>query len=242
MTTTSSAPSRIDPSTALYRVLTAPFRIRTYANLLYLLLAFPLGLAYFTWIVTGGALGAGLLITWVGLPILVLTLSGATVAAGIEARLAESLVGVDASVPSFLSEFQVADGLALPGDGFVEAIKRLVVAPSTWTSVVLLVTKFVAGIVSFVAVVTSTAIAAALLSAPFVYQDTEISLGATGPAAASDYPIGSWTVSTLPEALVVAGAGAVFVLVALNLLNGLARVQAMYTASLLGVDDVSTES
>jgi hypothetical protein len=223
-------------------VLTAPFRIRTYANLLYLLLAFPLGLAYFTWIVTGGALGAGLLITWVGLPILVLTLSGATVAAGIEARLAESLVGVDASVPSFLSEFQVADGLALPGDGFVEAIKRLVVAPSTWTSVVLLVTKFVAGIVSFVAVVTSTAIAAALISAPFVYQDTGISLGATGPAAASDYTIGSWTVSTLPEALVVAGAGAVFVLVALNLLNGLARVQAMYTASLLGVDDVSTES
>ena len=223
-------------------MLTAPFRIRTYANLLYLLLAFPLGLAYFTWIVTGGALGAGLLITWVGLPILVLTLSGATVAAGIEARLAESLVGVDASVPSFLSEFQVADGLALPGDGFVEAIKRLVVAPSTWTSVVLLVTKFVAGIVSFVAVVTSTAIAAALISAPFVYQDTGISLGATGPAAASDYTIGSWTVSTLPEALVVAGAGAVFVLVALNLLNGLARVQAMYTASLLGVDDVSTES
>jgi hypothetical protein len=237
MPTTSSAPSRIDPSTVLYRVCTAPFRTQTYKNLLYLLLAFPLGIAYFTWLVTGGSLGVSLLITWVGLPILVLTLSGATVAAGIEARLAESLVGVDTSVPSFLSEFRVKDGLALPGDGFVAAVKQLVTAPSTWTSVVLLLAKFVAGIVSFVAVVTSTAIAAALLAAPFIYNDATVSFGAASPAAASNYTIGSWTVSTLPEALAVAGAGVIFVLVALNLLNGLARIQAMYTATLLGVSD-----
>ena len=237
MPTTSSAPSRIDPITVLYRIFSVPLRSQTYKNLLYLLLAFPLGIVYFTWLVTGGALGVSLLITWVGLPILVLTLSGATVAAGIEARLAASLVGVDASVPSFLSEFRVEDGLALPGDGFVEAIKQLVTAPSTWTSVVLLVTKFVAGIVSFVAVVTSTAIAAALLAAPFIYNDAAVSFGSASPVAASDYTIGSWTVSTLPEALVVAGAGVLFVLVVFNLLNGLARVQAMYTASLLGVKE-----
>lgn len=237
MTTTSSAPSRIDPSTVVYRVCTAPFRVQTYKNLLYLLVAFPLGIAYFTWLVTGSALGVGLLITWIGLPILVLTLSGATIAAGIEAWLAESLVGVDASVPAFLSEFRVEDGVALPGDGFVEAITQLVTAPSTWTSVVLLVTKFVAGIVSFVAVVTSSAIAAALLAAPLVYDDAAITVGAANPAGASEYTIGSWTVSTLPEALVVAGAGVIFVVVALNLLNGLARLQALYTARLLGVQD-----
>lgn len=235
MPTTSSAPSRIDPSTVLYRLFAVPFRPQTYKNLLYLLLAFPLGIAYFTWLVTGSALGIGLLITLVGLPILVLTLSGATVAAGIEARLAESLVGVEASVPTFLSEFQLEDGLALPGDGFVEAIKQLVTAPSTWTSVVLLVTKFVAGIISFVAVVTSGSIAAVLLAAPVIYTDATVSLGASGPAAAGNYTIGAWTVSTLPEATVVAGAGVIFALVALNLLNGLARIQAMYTASLLGV-------
>jgi hypothetical protein len=166
---------------------------------------------------------------------LVLTLSGATVAAGIEARLAESLVGVEASVPSFLSEFHVEDGLALPGNGFIEVIKQLVTAPSTWTSVVLLVTKFVAGIISFVVVVTSGSIAAVLLAAPFIYTDAAVSLGAGSSAATSDYTIGSWTVSTLPEAIVVAGAGVIFVLVALNLLNGLARIQAMYTASLLEV-------
>lgn len=237
MSTTSTAPSQIDPSTALHRAVAVPFRVQTYRNLLYLLLALPLGIVSVTWLVTGGVLGASLVITWVGLPILVLTLSGATVAAGIEARLAESLVGVDASVPAFLSEFRVEDELALPGDGFVEAIRQLVTAPSTWTSVVLLVTKFVAGIVSFVAVVTTTAIAGALLAAPFVYDDAGVSLGAASPAAAGNYTIGSWTVSTLPEALVVAAAGVVFVLVALNLLNGLARIHALCTTSLLGAND-----
>lgn len=238
MTTTSnSTPKRTDPSTVLHQVVTAPIRVQTYKNLLYLLLAFPLGIAYFTWLVTGGALGVGLLITLVGLPILLLTLSGAALAAGIEARLAKSLVGVDASVPSFLREFEFKNGLALPGDGFVDAIKQLVTAPSTWTSVVLLLTKFVSGIVSFVAVVTSAATAAALLAAPFIYNDSAVSFGVAGPASASNYTIGSWTVSTLPEALVVAGAGVLFVLVALNLLNGLARIQATYTATLLGVKD-----
>jgi hypothetical protein len=212
-----------------------PFRPQTYKNLLYLLLAFPLGIAYFTWLVTGSALGVSLLISLVGLPILMLAVSGPTVAAGIEARLAESLVGVEASVPSFLSEFRVEDGLALPGGGFVEATKRLVTAPSTWTGVVCVVTKFVTGIISFVAVVTSGSIAAVLLAAPFSHTGAAVSLGAASPAAASDYTIGAWTVSTLPEAIVVAGAGVAVVLVALDPLNGLARTQEMYTPSLLGV-------
>lgn len=238
MTTTSNSTlARADLSTVLHQVVTAPVRVQTYKKLLYLLLAFPLGIAYFTWLVTGGAVGAGLLITLVGLPILLVTLSGAALAAGIEAQLAKSLVDVDASVPSFLREFELKDGLVLPGDGFVDTIKQLVTAPSTWTSVVLLISKFVSGIISFVAVVTSAATATALLAAPFIYDDSAVSLGVTGPAPASGYTIGSWTVSTLPEAIAVAGVGALFVVVALNLLNGLARLQATYTAALLGVRD-----
>ncbi len=50
------------------------FRPQTYLNLLYLLLAFPLGLAYFVFLVTGLSLGFGLIITLAGIPILVLML------------------------------------------------------------------------------------------------------------------------------------------------------------------------
>ena len=41
-------------------------RSQTYLNLVYLLLAFPLGVFYFTLLVTGISLGFGLLIVWIG--------------------------------------------------------------------------------------------------------------------------------------------------------------------------------
>ena len=44
---------------------------QTYLNLLYLLLSFPLGIAYFVFLITGLSLGAGLLVIFVGVPILI---------------------------------------------------------------------------------------------------------------------------------------------------------------------------
>ncbi|GGJ02989.1 hypothetical protein GCM10008995_10970 [Halobellus salinus] len=211
----------------------APLRARTYRHLLYLVLAFPLGVVYFVGFVTGTAAGLGLLVTWVGLPILLLTLVAAAAAAGIEARLATRLVGVDAAVPVFLREFDVNDGLAVPGDGFVDAVRRLVTTPSTWTAVVLLVYKFVFGTAAFVAVTTVGSVSAALLAAPFVYDDPAGVVSSA--AAAGQYRVGSWTVGSLPEALAVAAGGVVVLVVGLNLLNGLARFHARSVAGILRV-------
>jgi hypothetical protein len=47
-------------------------RKQTYLNLVYLLLAFPLGLSYFVFLITGLSVGLGLLIIWVGILILLL--------------------------------------------------------------------------------------------------------------------------------------------------------------------------
>lgn len=235
MTTPTPTPTPTD-RTALAlvrRVLAAPVRVRTYKSLLYLLLTFPLGVAYFVWLTTGTAVGLGLLVTVIGLPVLIVTLSGAVAAAGIEARLARWLVGVDASVPAFLRAFDASEGLTLPGDGFVDAIRRLITAPATWIGVVLLVTKFVSGIVSVVAVTVAVGITTALLAAPFVY-DGSIPFVVGPPARAGEYTIGSWTISTLPEALAVAGAGVLFGVLALNALNALAYTQAAFTKTLLG--------
>ena len=148
-----------------------PSTPQTYRNLVYLALAFPLGLVYFVGLVTGGALGLGLLITVVGLPILLLTVVGATLAAGLEAHLTTHLAGVPTPVPEALREFDAREGLALPGDGFLDATRHLVTAPSTWTSVVVVLTKFVFGLASFVALVTAGAVGTALLAAPVAYND-----------------------------------------------------------------------
>ena len=214
------------------RVLGAPLRTRTYCHLLYLVLAAPLGVVYGVGLVTGTAVGVGLLVTWVGLPILLATVAGAAAAAGIEARLASRLVGVDATVPAFLRAFDAGDGIALPGDGFLDAVRRLVAAPSTWTAVVLLMYTFVFGLVALAAVVTVGSVSAALLAAPFVYDDAG---GVVGAASAGQYRIGSWTVRSLPEAVAVAAVGALVFSVGLSLLSALARVHARSTAAILRV-------
>ena len=214
------------------RVLGAPLRTRTYCHLLYLVLAAPLGVVYGVGLVTGTAVGVGLLVTWVGLPILLATVAGAAAAAGIEARLASRLVGVDATVPAFLRAFDAGDGIALPGDGFFDAVRRLVTAPSTWTAVVRLMYTFVFGLVALAAVVTVGSVSAALLAAPFVYDDAG---GVVGAASAGQYRIGSWTVRSLPEAVAVAAVGALVFAVGLSLLSALARVHARSTAAILRV-------
>ncbi|MFC7236006.1 sensor domain-containing protein [Halosegnis marinus] len=233
---TNTTRSTIRATDAFQRVMGAPFRGQTYRNLLYLALALPLGLGYFVGLVTGVALGVGLLITLVGLPILLVTLSTTTLAASLEAWLATRLVGVEASVPAVLRESTLEQGLVLPGDGFLDAVRRLLTAPSTWTSVVLVLSKFVFGIVSFVALVTSAAVTATLIAAPFVYEDATVSLGLVSEAGVGAYSVGPWVIDTLPEALVVAAGGLVLGVLALNLLNLLTRVQARYTAALLRVD------
>jgi hypothetical protein len=214
--------------TAGRRVVGAPFRLRTYGNLLYLLLAFPFGVVSAVGVVTGTAVGVGLLLTWTGLPILLVTLAGATAAAGVEGRLANRLVGVEATVPGALRDLDLRDGVTLPGDGFVAAVRRLVTAPSTWTAVVLSVYKFVVGLVSFVAVVTVGSVAGTLLAAPLLY---DAQLG----AVTGRYRLGSWTVNSLPEALGVAAVGVLALVVGLNLLNRLARFQARSTVAILRV-------
>jgi hypothetical protein len=70
---------------------------RTYGSLAYSLVGLPIGIFEFTVVVTGFALGLGFLITLLGIPILVATLLFVQAMAGVERRLAWSLL--DASMP-----------------------------------------------------------------------------------------------------------------------------------------------
>lgn len=223
--------TRSNPATgAVRRFLLAPFRKQTLKNLVYLALAFPLGLGYFVGLTVGGSLGVGLLITWIGLPILAGTLIAATAAASLEATLASTLVGVDVDQPAYLQQFDLEESLVVPGNGFVEAIKRLFISPSAWTSVALLLVKFGFGIASFVALVVSVTVTGALLGAPLLYDQAVVNLGT---ASGEAYTFGGWVIDSFPEAIAVSAVGVVSLFVAANLLNALARAQALTTASVL---------
>ena len=64
----------------------------TYLNLIYLLLAFPLGVVYFTFLVTGLSLGLGTVIIWIGIPILLAVFAASWGLAAFERMLAMLLL------------------------------------------------------------------------------------------------------------------------------------------------------
>jgi hypothetical protein len=210
--------------------------VQTYKNILYLVLAFPLGLIYFVGLSVGVALGVGLLVLWIGLPILHGTLVAATIASKGEAALARTLGGVDNSVPHLHPELDMSDGFVLPGDGFLDAVNRLLTSSSTWTSIRLVIAKFGFGVLSLIALTVSFAVSGGFLTAPLFYDDPDVIIGVGGIVIDGGYAVGPWTIDTFPEALVAAGIGIVFFFGALSLLNNLAQFQAQYTTRLLHGD------
>ncbi|MCX5438973.1 MULTISPECIES: sensor histidine kinase [unclassified Streptomyces] len=79
--------------------LRAPFEARTFRELGYLLLSLPLSVITFVYAVTMVSLGAGLLITFLGIPVLAGALAGARGFASMERARARALLGIDVGTP-----------------------------------------------------------------------------------------------------------------------------------------------
>lgn len=207
-----------DAATAFVGVTT---RTQTYRNLLYLLLAFPLGVAYFVVLTTGLSVGVGLAITVFGAPILLATLGAAYLLTNVEAALTNRLLGTDVPRASLDTD-----------DGLLAAAKRLVTAPRTWLGVLYLFGKSVFGLVAFVALTTLLSVSVSMLAAPLTYS-TAYRIGLRfGTTSFGPFESGALVVNTFPQAVGVAVAGLVVGVVSLHLLNGLARVSGAVTESL----------
>ncbi|WP_324757167.1 sensor domain-containing protein [Haloarcula montana] len=200
-----------------------PFEETTYRRLAYLLLAGPLGFAYFVGATTGISTGLSLSTILIGLPILGLTLLAVTGAAWLEAHLSRALLDQETPVPTALSTFQ--RGLDDPETDVLAACKAFLVDPTTWTSLVVVLLKSVFGLVAFVALVVAGSVVPALLAAPLLYDDPTVT-----------YQAGSLTVTTLPVALGLAGLGVILGLVALHVLTALADLGGYLTDALLSVE------
>jgi hypothetical protein len=231
------------PRPSLRTALAAPVRLQTYRNLLYLALAFPLGLCYFVVLSVGLSLGGALVVTVVGIPLLLVVLAVATGLASVERRLTALLLGVSISSPT------------RPADGsLVDRAKRLVVDVGTWKAVVYLGSKLFIGVTALVLITSLLVTAVTMLFVPFVYDRPGVFVGVAtdGPAtlhpslflgwndllvgAQAVFTFTSWRVTSLPEATGVAALGVLLGVVSLNLLNGLAWLSARYTEFMLGGD------
>jgi len=239
----SAAPTVPRPS--VRSLLTVPFRLQTYKNLLYLWIAFPLGVAYFVGVVTGFSVSASLVIVLVGVPMFLLCLLFVVVTGSVERVLTSRLLAVDIPKPShdYLQEGSVLD-----------RVVGLVTDTTTWTALIYLLSKFAFGIASFVLVVTSFVTSAVLIATPTYYYRPEVNVGVfpTDPVrltpsvsiAWNDLFVGvdtvleitSWRVDSLPEALAVSLVGVVVLVFSLNLCNAVAWLWGRYSSVMLSAD------
>lgn len=188
---------------------------KTYLNLIYLLLAFPLSVVYFVFLVTGLSVGIGTLIIWIGIPVLLAVLAASWGLAFIERMLAEVLLRED--LPPRSRE-EDADQSAW------ERLKTHLGYSVTWTSLVYLFLKFPLATIFFVITVTLVATSVAMLVMPFTYK-------------LMNYPDwwGIWQIDSLGEALIATVLALVVVgPISLHITNFLARVSGAFARVMLG--------
>lgn len=199
-----------NPVRGIFGILAWP---RTYLNLVYLLIGFPLGLAYFVFYVVGGSLGAGLSILGIGLVILFLLILAAWALSLFERVLANALLGAEVPPP----------GPTAIEEGGWPWVKSVVGNPVTWKGLVFQLLKFPLGLASWIVTIVVIAVVGGFIAAPLIIQ-----FGGT-------IQIDPWFVAyTQREAWIATALGLAAVIPALHLLNGLAYVWALFARVMLG--------
>ncbi len=205
---------------ALRHFLAAPFRPRTYGNLLYLLLALPLGVAYFVFLSVGLTAGFGLTLVWIGIPLLALVFAGTWAFAAFERQAAIHLLGADVPPMAPPPTGAARSAWQRAGDFFSN--------PVTWKGMGFLLLKLPLGIVSFVATVTLLSVSLGFLLAPLFWE-----------AGVFEIDRVTFQLDSLGAAWVCSLAGIGLVFLSLNLLNALGRVWRGTATLLLGSERFS---
>ena len=187
---------------------------RTYGRILYLLLALPLGVAEFAFLVTAISFGFSTAITLIGIPVLVGSVYAWRWLAQLERRLIGRLVGVE--IPSPYRPDPVG------GRWWTRFAARLA-DPATWKDLAFLLLQLPLGILSFSITVSVFGFGLRMLFAPFYFE----------PFADGDWI--SWlNVDTLGEALALVPLGALILLIGIPALGALGRLYGWLAVQLLG--------
>lgn len=225
--------TNVDGESLISRVFGVGFREETYRNLAYLLARFPLGIVYFTVLVTGLSIGVALTPLLVGIPILAGVLAVGGYIGVAEAELLRRLYRHDVA-------YSVPDPSELT---ITVYLKTVVTTPSNYLLVLLGFASFAAGISLFVAITVVFTLALTLAVAPLVYwmpgfnyeltQGTEtVDIGSVSVEISS---IAGGSIDTLPEALLASLLGVVVCIVGLHAINLTARLLSGLTQRLLQI-------
>ena len=180
---------------------------------LYLLLALPLGTAWFVWYVTMLSLGAGLAVTLIGLPILVLTLYSVRPIGEFERRLVRDLLGA-ADVR--------ASRRRPERPGRWPAIQARLADPQTWKDLIYQFCQFPFGLATFTITVVAVSLPLSLLLAPAYFW-----------AIPDGIEVGLFSADTLGEAFALTAAGVPAAWLCHQLLRGTGIAQTAWARLML---------
>ncbi len=130
---------------------------RAYAALFYMVLALATGIFYFTWVIAGMALSAGLAVLIIGIPFVILFFGSVRVLSLVEGRLVEVMLGQRMPRRPLYAE---------RGKPWLDRIKDMFTDPRTWSTLLYFVAMLPLGIVYFTVAVTMLSTAAAFVAVP----------------------------------------------------------------------------
>jgi hypothetical protein len=198
---------------------------QAYLNLIYLLAAFPLGIFYFVFLISGLSTGISLVIIWVGIPILLLVGIAWWGLAVFERFMAVHLLNEDIPVIEIPSTV---------GSDKWTRFKEYLIDPVTWKSLLYLFMKFPLGIFTFVVLATVISLTLAFLAMPFLYEFMEYSQA--GVFLGGDLPY--WRIDSMGDALIAAFIGLMLWPVTMHIINALAWVHAKFARVMLSNDPI----
>jgi signal transduction histidine kinase len=229
-------PTRAHP---FLRALRAPFELRTWKETLHLLLNLPFGIATFTIVVTGFALGFGMLITLVGIPILIAMLYVSRAMGTVERVRAGVLLDLEVPRP------YRADP---PRDRWWRVFLSRATDPATWIEVAYHLVMLPIGIVTFTVTLTFWTVGLALLFLPtyawaletpvqFVDSWVQVHIGNETDVVISGFPGGDrWVIDTPFEIVLISLIGLGLVLLTPWVVRGLATANRALVRGMLGAD------
>jgi hypothetical protein len=191
----------VSPTPAWRSLLRPLTTARGYTALTHHLLGLPLGVIYFTWLVTGIATGLGLAITVIGIPVLTLVFATVRPLLAGERAMANALLGTSIeSAP-----------LAPDGEGWFGQLKAYWTDSATWRGILYLLLRFPIGTATFTVAVATYATALYLLAAPIV-------------APFDAIEVGIWEPDTVLEGLALVPLGAAVLLASAWISEGMAAI------------------
>jgi two-component system phosphate regulon sensor histidine kinase PhoR len=205
---------------------------RMYRRILYLFLAFPLGITYFVVIITGLSVGFGLAIVIVGFPILILTMLAWRLFGQMERQLAIHLLGAS------VRPMSVPDPVKRSA---WESLLKTLADPVTWKSLVYVALEFPFGIFSFTLATVLLTVSLSLFLYPVIYV-VATALYPQFPAQANVtiWPVdinGHFDPNIAAAFLLVSAVGLVLGLASMALLNGVGWLWGLFAEIMLGVDE-----